>query len=236
MVIKGDFFVYVLEFKIESDVRDHQNPNSPKFAYGGNISNYPEFRNFGKNFIVVTNDDKVEQIKPERRQQDGLFCYWKSWSDLNIIQPTSELVADLFDSFGDLGIEIFRERQLKSMKLTNFAMSSLKVIQILNAVYQNLGYGKLKIENIDDEGKMDEDWWTGVTIKNSTSAEFEGWFGFQGKKQTGKIIPEESGAAVWFYCHDSKTKKDCFQKLLNEKGFKTEEKKDGTLRRCKMCL
>ncbi len=218
---KDTSFVCVLEFKIGSDVQPHQNPNSPDFKYGKCISQEYNYCK-KKCFIVLTKKEKLKDIKCDCRQRNDLQCSWKSWDDINLIEPNSGMIKDLFESLGDIGIEIFRERQLKNMNLTSLAMGSKKVTQALDSIYKNLFNKKLVIQRIDDEGGADDCWNTGVHIPQNLSADFEGWFGFEGIKQANQTVPESNCAVVYFYCHASQDKENRLIKLLKDKGFKTE--------------
>jgi len=122
-----------------------------------------------------------------------------------------------------LGVDIFRERQLKNMKLTDFALGSKKVIHALELIYRRLFGKRLWVERMDDEGSADDCWSTGVYIPEDLSEQFEGWYGFEGKKQAGQPIPRSGCAVVYFYCHDSPKKESDLKTRLKKKGFKTEK-------------
>ncbi len=227
LMIRSDVnsFACVLEFKIESDVNAHQNPNCPEFGgnkgYGRLMSESLECRDHKtKRFVVVTGEKERETIQPDQKLQHGINCDWKSWAELSLIRPAKSVTTDLFDSLGDLGIEDFREISLRKMKLQKSAFGTLKVVQTLDHVHRALGNRPLRIAQIEDEDKSNDHWWTGVGVQGKDSLQREGWFGYEGRKNLeNATVPEEGHAAVWFYFYSDSLKREADRKLLLEHNF-----------------
>jgi hypothetical protein len=223
LMIKSDdsSFVCVLEFKIDSPVASKQNPNSNAFEYGMQIGSDPECQSRReKLYLVVTKDENVKPI--EQKMVNGLQRDWKSWTDFwNATRHCDQergLSADLFDCLGDFDITVFRERQLRNMKLENSAFQAKMVIQVLQAVYRKLEHEQLKINDIVDHDPDQESWQTGVNVWNKERTTLKSWFGYLGKKQS----PQSGHCEIWFYDHLKEIRQQ-----LQKRGIEFGDEKDG---------
>lgn len=115
LVLEGDGYVLVLEFKIDAPLEPHQNPEKPAFwnadGYGAKIcENFAQAR---KDLRYVVIGKEVEKCN-----RDGLECSSVPWRNLLICdRPENNLEEDLYDCLGHLGAPGFLHRHMKNLEL-----------------------------------------------------------------------------------------------------------------------
>jgi len=228
--------VYVIEFKIDAAIANHQNPwaNESTFwhsdgkprGYGSEMERI--FPTHTKHFRLV-HQNSEEKLDGDRRTRN-ITLVPVSWTDLHnawikyhknpsVDSDQKLLVADLFDSLGQLGVRTFRHeatngKTMKSEEQKNAAECG----KILTDAA-----GKIDLHEeawfLEAKFKDSKSWEFGVDVrakkkgkgaltKNQNtlvkiiapSTEYLAWFGYESsEEQRGTTL------SVWIYCGNPKS-------------------------------
>jgi hypothetical protein len=134
--------IWIIEFKIDSDLADKQNPAhadafcAPNSGYGALMRNWPEANGAELNYVVLgskklhgNSDDHSGKFK-----ELGINWQAKRWKDLSDRAPTDSLTADLFAALGQLGVERFRMSEIKQIKITGNADWPAQAWDVVKAI------------------------------------------------------------------------------------------------------
>ncbi len=203
-------FACVVEFKVESELMDHQNPEKPAFrraakgaktGYGRDMVSHlgTEIRQF--EYVLVANLRQFDNCNV-RIGERVIQCRAMAWGELaRSGRPEEPLEADLFDSLGNLGIRAFAQRNLKMKNILEHTRGAVAIYSTVETVAGKLGI-KGRSFKLDVQSNADGCWFgANLPRKWKSFAGLEkltaptgapGWFGYewkQGKPQLG----------VWLY-------------------------------------
>jgi hypothetical protein len=195
----------VVEFKIDSPLKDHQNPENPEFSQPAdrnteNIAGYGlDIPGFAKRegltnhrYVTVQKEASWRRVN----QTTALACNAKEWKELlrPDVSRESGLEACLYDSLSRLGVYSFVGRNMNRKKL---AAAATEPLALLIGVLQALGVDKFNPKNVNASAE-----WLGVDITRKDlrglndlvqpEGNMVGWFGYEAES-TGPRL------SVWLY-------------------------------------
>ena len=204
--------VIVVEAKIGASLKAKQNPMNSAFyakpdGYGFQIKcDYQEEKE--KFYVVLAKDVPASPHTGGTKGQSPTFLGFHQWGELEIEGSQSELVSDLLDSLGCLGIPELHLRSFMKKELGAQTQSAVEMFKLLEGLadYFRIPRGKSRWEIDDPEGVS----YFGVKIpfggrfkklsqKVGKSEKIIGWFGYESRN--GKPL-----LSVWFYPGDEKQK------------------------------
>lgn len=224
LVLEGDRHVLILEFKIDAELQEHQNPENRAFwkekgygtkireTFGQEVSNGKKIR-----YIVIGRDfDRSLCESMQSRKNERLHCSWVPWRKL-LIKDRGEkkLEKDLYDCLGYLGAPAFLYRHMKTKpKNANDAKQGMAVYQFLKWVLEEKA--GLMSGDADSDGKT-----LGLNIKRTGEGTLHrklidavqpkgqnlGWIGYSTWETDCVHL------AVGFYCSKEAAQKKLLKKL-----------------------
>ncbi len=220
LLIQGNQQVFVIEFKVNADLEDHQNPDFKEFnsrensknsgGYGWEIRN--RFQGQSVTYIVVGADAK---FKP---RESPLRCYQKEWKEISGAE--SSIVNDLYDCLEEMGIDGFAGRHMTKTDnqhlCENLGVAAL-MLQVLQdaCVTANLPVQSVKPDIYSSRDLLFFGLTIGRTLKRDLTqrlkdlvqpvAEDIGWFGYE---RSG----DKNIVSVWMYCGNADAMKHVYKR------------------------
>lgn len=238
LIFIAERHVLVVEYKIDADLKDHQNPTkkcrftdseaAPK-GYGVQLSR--KKKQLSKDVYYVVVGKKVHEFK--HCNVNGIPCAFIEWSSLIFSQHEPPMVSDLYDCLGWLGVTEMTFRNMnENEKLAADARSGAKAYQYLRRVCDEAGLKAHKIGD-NDIGWAENEYSFGLAFSAKQDDRLSqlirasgpqlGWIGYQ------KVKDEEGVSLdVLIYC-DEKARSTIMRRLADKNP---EEKDYGILVSC----
>jgi len=213
----------VVEFKVDSDLQLHQNPEHKEFwseAASGATNGYgweiPQHAQGFKTLRYIT-VEKALSWRKAARSPARLMCIPRTWRDMAGEAPDkdSHLEAQVYDCMGRFGVASLGSRRLSNMKKTNDVMDA---ITILAGVLESHG-GRFQAQFIDAQAdyfgvKLNRKQFPKLAQLVPTTEETVGWIGYEN---------EPRRLQFWFYFDRGNpsfaTAAESVKRLLLDAGF-----------------
>lgn len=211
--------VWVIEFKLDSELADKQNPTElsafvePDVGYGAQFR-ASEIPGSDLRYVVLGS----QKLPAGKGFVAGLNISWhaRRWRDLvEGAVPEDALTADLFDSLGQLGIAAFRMKTTKTIAVAGDFRAAADAWEVLTAVgsAEQCGF-RPTYWNLAVETPADGHFNVGAYLKPPPAKKASSvihhrlaqaiggtggnlaWAGYE----TGASIPDRFRRSIWFYC------------------------------------
>jgi len=236
LILKSDGTVIVVEHKIDSDLKPHQDPWSEEFkdrsaqpkGYAIQIRN--QHPGASKILYRVLSKQTFKQ-----RQVLGIDCAAIRWPEILLPkEKPNSLHNDLYDCLAKLGVASFTFRHMKGdLKLAKQALRAAEVCSLLRAVSEEAGLKYDKISDGDAGWDGDEYYYFGLPVRGrahdgdstrasrlsklvSSGVGQIGWFGYEKKEGESSVL------SVYFYCGTPAARQKVLTKLEQSKIGKIE--------------
>ena len=218
----------VVEFKIDSELREHQDPSKPQFTssakdgqcagYGWEIAETAARENW-TNLRYVTVEKRASWSKA-RKEHPKLVCIPRKWAQLLRLDMSAEsaLEAEVYDCLAQFGVSIFFGRRMKTMRLATCATEPLTLLAKVLANFEAEFRRKLIDANPQGIGlNIHSRDFPQIAVLVNRAEDPAGWFGYESDPPLGPRL------SVWFYCYDSTGVKalnrDRVKSVLQNAGF-----------------
>jgi hypothetical protein len=216
-------FAWVVECKAGAPLEQKQNPGFPEFATPG--------IGYGKLF---EQEEKRHKNSSQLRYivlgatedfNDSNDCHGlniavqkKQWSDVASIDASNTLVADLFDSLGEIGISFFRMKEIQPIHVTSGFGPAAEAWEVVNALFDICGFRRSDFR-ISADRPAPKHFNIGAYLRRPPSqkeisrrhkellnvlnppGDDLAWMGYE----SGPTIPNGFRRSVWLYCRDEES-------------------------------
>ena len=201
----------VVEFKIEANLEEHQNPSTKRFflptrtgecaGYGREIAQIASRENW-RQLRYVTVEKRASWSKVSR-EDHNLECVHSEWKQFlrEDVKEESKLEADVYDCLARFGVAIFFARRMKEMKIAAQATQPLAILIRVLAKF-GVNFRPKLLNNVNTEA-------LGFEIHSKDFPKFAknieaeehpaGWFGYESDAPFGPRL------SIWFSCYDTNT-------------------------------
>jgi hypothetical protein len=226
-------FAWVIECKAGAPLEQKQNPVFPEFAT-------PE-RGYGKLFEQEekrhNNSSRLRYIVLGATEDfnDSNVCHGlniavqkRQWSDVaSIVISNNTLVADLFESLGEIGISIFRMKEIQPIHVTSGFGPAAEAWEVVNTLFDTCGFRRSDFR-ISADWPAPKHFNIGAYLRRPPSqkeisrrhkellnvlnppGDYLAWVGYE----SGPTIPTGFRRSVWLYCRDEESA-NCIAKKMS---------------------
>ncbi|MHB8523191.1 MAG: hypothetical protein ACYDH9_20895 [Limisphaerales bacterium] len=226
---KASAFLVVVEFKIDSDLKEHQDPSKLLFGlptkdgqcagYGWEMEQMAARETWnGVRYATVEKRASWSKVRKTRR---GISCVRCEWRDFlrSDVSKESGLEAEVYDCLGAFGISVFSARRITDMKLSSHATKPMAVlIKALSSLSVDFRPKLLAESGAEALGiSLTKKDFPKIAKIVEPEGKITGWFGYESNSPLGPRL------SVWFYCYSSTGVKtyarDRIKSALQKAGF-----------------